>query len=225
MGRTVESLPVLPSNFVVPKEPYSRLVRKPSSQETILRLNAINAAVADAQGGKTEAFGTVYELTHGRISKFVQNRIQREEDSQDVVSETYTRAMEHIGSYSPQGTFPFEAWLFAIARHIIVDQARRDSRRRELPIEDRDESIVGFRDVDEINPSVDPFDRQWLGQAINSLPDAQRDVISIRFDGEEGVSVAGTARLLGKTENNVKVLQHKAIGKLRAQHNQRPGAA
>src|SRR3989304_4548740 len=50
-------------------------------------------------------------------------------------------------------------------------------------------------------------------KAAETLPEAQRRVISLRFAG--GVTVAETARAMGKGEGNVKVIQHKAIAKLR----------
>jgi RNA polymerase sigma-70 factor (ECF subfamily) len=50
-------------------------------------------------------------------------------------------------------------------------------------------------------------------QAAKTLPDAQRQVISLRFAA--GLTVAETARAMGKGEGNVKVIQHKAIAKLR----------
>jgi RNA polymerase sigma-70 factor (ECF subfamily) len=50
-------------------------------------------------------------------------------------------------------------------------------------------------------------------EATRNLPEAQRRVIALRFGA--GLSVAETARILGKTGGNVKVIQHKAIVKLR----------
>ncbi len=50
-------------------------------------------------------------------------------------------------------------------------------------------------------------------EAAEKLPEAQRQVIALRFGA--GLSVAETAATLGKSENNVKVLQHKAIAKLK----------
>ncbi len=49
--------------------------------------------------------------------------------------------------------------------------------------------------------------------AAQRLPEAQRQVIALRFAA--GLSVAETARAMGKGEGNVKVIQHKAIAKLR----------
>ena len=48
--------------------------------------------------------------------------------------------------------------------------------------------------------------------ACRQLPPTQRQVIALRFGA--GLSVKETADTLKKTENNVKVLQHKAIAKL-----------
>jgi len=45
-------------------------------------------------------------------------------------------------------------------------------------------------------------------------------VISLRFAA--GLTVAETARAMGKGEGNVKVIQHKAIAKLREMLAQRP---
>jgi RNA polymerase sigma-70 factor (ECF subfamily) len=50
-------------------------------------------------------------------------------------------------------------------------------------------------------------------EAAQKLPEAQRQVITLRFSA--GLSVAETARAMNKGEGNVKVIQHKAIAKLR----------
>src|SRR5207302_732938 len=52
-----------------------------------------------------------------------------------------------------------------------------------------------------------------IREAAEKLPEAQRQVIALRFAA--GLSVAETARTMGKGEGNVKVIQHKAIVKLR----------
>ncbi len=48
--------------------------------------------------------------------------------------------------------------------------------------------------------------------AVQKLPEAQRDVIALRFAG--GLSIAETAQVLGKRQGNVKTLQHKAVLRL-----------
>jgi DNA-directed RNA polymerase specialized sigma24 family protein len=50
-------------------------------------------------------------------------------------------------------------------------------------------------------------------EVVRQLPDAQRDVIVLRF--VSGLSVAETAAALDKHQTNVKVLQHKGIQRLK----------
>ena len=69
-------------------------------------------------------------------------------------------------------------------------------------------------------PAADPaalaelkFDMKRLSAACEQLSDGQREVISLRFAG--GLSVAEAAKVMGKSEGAVKVLQHAALVKLR----------
>ena len=57
-------------------------------------------------------------------------------------------------------------------------------------------------------------------KAAETLPDAQRQVISLRFAA--GLSVAETAQVMNKGEGNVKVIQHNAIVRLREMMGQQP---
>ena len=57
------------------------------------------------------------------------------------------------------------------------------------------------------------FDMKQLAVACEKLSDGQRETISLRFAG--GLSVAESAKVMGKSEGSVKVLQHAALVKLR----------
>jgi DNA-directed RNA polymerase specialized sigma24 family protein len=50
------------------------------------------------------------------------------------------------------------------------------------------------------------------GRILVDRPDAQREVIALRF--AVGLSIADTAKALGKREGNIKALQHKAVARL-----------
>ena len=57
------------------------------------------------------------------------------------------------------------------------------------------------------------LDIHQVVQAVGHLTQAQRDVIELRFAG--GLSTAEVAKVLGKSQGAVKVLQHSAIVALR----------
>jgi RNA polymerase sigma-70 factor (ECF subfamily) len=105
---------------------------------------------------------------------------------------------------------PFAAWLMRIARNEVVSFARRNGRRAhdtELP-----EDLVDHGNNDPATETEKTMALEDLRKAVQLLPEAQRDVIILRF--ASGLSVADTAKALGKQENNVKVLQHKGMQRL-----------
>lgn len=100
--------------------------------------------------------------------------------------------------------------MFRIARNEVVSHVRRQ-RRRGTPAP-LSESIP-----DERQDHAAAYEQQATIEVVHAaaskLPPAQRDVIALRFGA--GLSVAETASALNKTQNNVKVLQHKAIARLK----------
>ena len=104
---------------------------------------------------------------------------------------------------------PFGAWVFRIARNEVVSHVRRQKiRSGNAPLTE----TIQDPSPDHVEQIALQFTIATVRQATEKLPEAQRQVITLRFGA--GLSVAETAKALGKTENNVKVLQHKAIAKL-----------
>jgi RNA polymerase sigma-70 factor (ECF subfamily) len=105
---------------------------------------------------------------------------------------------------------PFSSWLFRIAHNHIATHFRR-SAQRGGPSSELTEDMVDFRD----SPASIVEQRITLEEvrrAAELLPEAQREVIALRF--AVGLSIAETAKALDKREGNVKALQHKAVAKL-----------
>ncbi len=105
---------------------------------------------------------------------------------------------------------PFGAWLFRIAHNHVVSFHRRSASRgvtAELDEEIRDHSR-GPAELTETKLTIEE-----VFVAVRELPEAQREVILLRF--ASGLSIAETAAALGKHETNVKVLQHKGVQRLK----------
>ena len=91
----------------------------------------------------------------------------------DLVAETFARALEHRDQYDV-ARGPAVAWLFGIARHLLIDAARRgrvgaDSRVR-----------LGMTRVtldDEQLARVDERSRVDLGAALAEMPFDQREAV------------------------------------------------
>lgn len=166
------------------------------------------AVVEAAQRGDQRALSELYEHYFSKVYRYVNARLANSEDAEDVTTEIFLRLIDNIGKFTFRG-LPFGAWVFRIARNEVVSFVRRQKVRgvsAELHEGIPDGSPDHTLEIEtQLTIAV-------VREATERLPEAQRQVISLRFGA--GLSVAETAEALKKTENNVKVLQHKAIAKL-----------
>jgi RNA polymerase sigma-70 factor (ECF subfamily) len=168
--------------------------------------------VRRAQRREPEAFGQLYEEHFDRIYRYVILRVRNQAEAEDITQQVFLKALENIGSYRWRG-MPFASWLFRIAHNLVVDHWKKKSREKV--------AAVAPEEIDEMAASPnDPaalaelsFDIEQLAAACEQLTDGQREIVSLRFAG--GLSVAEAAKVMGKSEGAVKVLQHAALVKLR----------
>lgn len=165
--------------------------------------------VERARSGDREALGELYDHFFPRVYHYVLARTGNPAEAEDITEDIFVRMLSGIGRFQWRQA-PFAAWLFRIARNQLVSYLRRNGvRRNETRLL---ESVV--------DTTPDPFTQVEIKlsfdevfEASRVLPNAQREVIWLRFAA--GLSVRDTARVLGKREGNVKVLQHHAIVRLR----------
>ena len=172
---------------------------------------AVERALVDrARAGDRVAMGGLYDLYAEKIYRYVLVRVNgNPSDAEDITAEIFVRMIDALPRFQWQDV-PFLAWLFRIAHNQVVSHHRRaNARPAKTPIEEMD--------------FVDPkHGTEWLVEqkllledvyeAAKKLPEAQRRVVELRFGAQ--LSVRETAQILGKSENNVKVLQFKAIARL-----------
>lgn len=169
--------------------------------------------VLRAQQGDQGALAILYECFFDRIYRYVLARIGSVPDAEDLTEEVFIRMFRSLGNFRPQvgsQSVGFAAWLFKIARNLVIDRARQENYRQA--------QLFLMRNSLPRSEAVDAeLDRRWnhqdLAEAVAKLTSTQRDVITLRFAA--GLSLAETATVLGKQVGNVKVLQHNALASLR----------
>lgn len=163
-----------------------------------------------AQSGDLEALSSLYDTHINQVYRYALARLLNVHDAEDVAEEIFLKMLAGLPAYRWRKV-PFSAWLMRIARNEVISFLRRNGRRPQAELSDEMEDHHN-NDIAEATEKVMALED--LREAVGQLPEAQRDVIILRF--ASGLSIADTARALGKRENNVKVLQHKGMQKLQA---------
>jgi len=164
--------------------------------------------VGEAVQGDQRAFAELYEVHFEKIYRYVYLKIGDRTEAEDMTQQVFLHALKSISSFKYKGT-PFTAWLFRIAHNQIVDYLRRKTRR---PSVELDEKIPGNTGDPEHMAELS-LNIERLKKATQSLTEAQKEVISLRFAG--GLSIEETAKAMGKNPGAIKALQHAAVVSLR----------
>ncbi len=174
------------------------------------------AVVDAAKTGDEAALTELYRLYFPRVYRYILARMGNPYDAEDLTEEVFLRVLDAIERFQWREA-PFSAWLFRIAHNAVISQRRKEGARG------RSSPLIEALPVDSQGPEEMVENRLAINEimkAAETLPEAQRRVIGLRFAA--GLTVAETARAMNKGEGNVKVIQHKAIAKLREIFVQRP---
>jgi RNA polymerase sigma-70 factor, ECF subfamily len=164
--------------------------------------------VGQAKAGGEEAIGELYDRYFTRVFRFVYARTGNTHDAEDIAGEAFLKVVRSIQGFEwkrgQEGGF--EPWLFRIVRNEVVNHLRRQTaEKREVDVGEA-ENMAGSDMIDRSEL------RLMVREAARHLPDAQREIIALRFAGN--LDSPQIAEILGKSEANVRVLQFKALKNL-----------
>ena len=157
-----------------------------------------------------EAFGQLYERYVDRIYNYVYYRVGNEADAEDLTSKIFYRAMQHIGRYQDQGV-PFSAWLYRIARNLVSNWYRDQSRRTIISLDDIAQWQFSEEGPELVAESEE--NREMLLDAIRRLPSERQEMLILKFVDRQ--SNAEIGRIMGRSEGAIKSLYHRTLLSLR----------
>lgn len=167
-------------------------------------------AVSQASAGDTIAFQTLYERYVTKIYNYIFYRTGIQHEAEDITAKVFFRAFRHIGSYRNMG-LPFSAWLYRIAHNLVANWHRDNSRRKEVPLDDRMNAIPSH-DHPEASVIHDQ-EIDTLLKSIRKLTPERQHLLVLKF--VEQVSNAEIAVIMGRSEGAVKSLYHRTLLSMR----------
>jgi RNA polymerase sigma-70 factor (ECF subfamily) len=157
-----------------------------------------------------EAVGELYDRYQESIFRYIWSRVSNPQLAEDLTGDVFTSVVVNLSKYRYTGA-PFKAWLYSIARNLVIDNYRKASSRNQLPIEK-----AADLSTDEDGPAQIVENQifiEHIQTALQELTPYKQDVLILRFI--VGLPLQEVASILGKTTGSIKITQHRALNKLR----------
>lgn len=164
--------------------------------------------------GDETAFEALYARHRKRLYGYLNGLMPgRTAEVDEVFQLTWLRVVDQLRNYRDQGCFP--AWLFRLARNLMIDRMRRnrhDAMMTELDREDVPEPAAKagsepWRHLDEADLG------RAIREAVAELPEEQREVFLMRSN--ENLPFREIARLQGCSINTALARMQYALKHLR----------
>jgi RNA polymerase sigma-70 factor (ECF subfamily) len=176
----------------------------------------LDAAVAEAVAGSRDALREVVEIIRPIVVRYVRARIGSAERSglsaDDVAQEVCLAAIQALPRYQDQGR-PFLAFVYGIASHKVADAHRAVARNRSEPTDVVPERFSLEAGPEQMALQSDTAAR--MNRLLAVLQEKQREILTLRI--VVGLSAEETAEAVGSTPGAVRVAQHRALARLKAE--------
>lgn len=150
------------------------------------------------------AFEPLYEQYVAKIYRYLSFKTNSTAEAEDLTSQTFCEALENLSKYQWKGV-SFGAWLYRIAYNLLMDHYKKPG------LDSLEENVDDGSDLmDEVGTKWS-LDRVY--DVLKTLPELSQQVVALRVS--EGLSHKEIAKILGKSEDNIKVVYSRAVQALK----------
>ena len=166
--------------------------------------------------GEEGAFAYVVEHNLTAIYSFVRRFVGSNEDTEDIVQDTFLKAWKSIKKYNVQ-TSRFKTWLMRIARNTAIDHMRK---KKSVPMSyfDTEDGNALEDSLEDTTPLPDELfmrgqNEEQVTRALEALKAPQREVLLLHY--MSGLTFEEVGAALEKPPNTVKSIHRRALAALR----------
>jgi RNA polymerase sigma-70 factor (ECF subfamily) len=172
--------------------------------DTVENLSEI---IQKAQKGDKNAYGLLYKEYFQRIYRYCKVNIFRSDLAEDITQETFIRAWKALPKFKQTETGTFQAYLFRIARNLIIDLSRK---KKEFTLEQYQEIEI----EEDIAGQIDKKDELTkVKSALAHLDDIDRQIVVLRYFEE--MSHKECATIIGIKEGALRVRTIRVLKKIK----------
>ena len=164
------------------------------------------AISARIPGVAEQAETELYRRFAPRVRLYGLRHLRDEEAARDLVQQVLLLTIEKLREGSVREVNQIGSFILGVSRTMAIDLKRREGRRERL------------RETFVVEPFLEPhgetaMDVDRLETCLGALAERERIVVLLTFYAERSARDVGTELRL--SEGNVRIIRHRAIGKLR----------
>lgn len=165
--------------------------------------------IKEAITGKSASFGSLYDHYQPIVYRFIYLKVSHREEAEDLTHQVFLSAWQNISGFKIKKDASFIGWLYQISRNKVIDHYR---------VKKPTIDIDAIADPPEIKKSSEEkmdfrIEIKMIKNAIPLLNEIEQDVVIMRF--VEDLASKEVAEILNKSEGLIRLIQHRAIKKLK----------
>ena len=145
--------------------------------------------------GNDKAFDILLDRYQETVYSYILFQVQNEDVANDVFQDTFARAIAYIRSRRYTANGKFASWIIRIAHNLIVDLSRLGDGNRLLTGEKYTRECANQLSLSEESHEkafIQQQGKQEIMHLINLLPQAQKEVVIMRFYEERSFKEIAT---------------------------------
>ncbi|MGQ9600476.1 MAG: sigma-70 family RNA polymerase sigma factor [Anaerolineae bacterium] len=166
----------------------------------------------------SQALAEIYERYAEPIYRYLFRYLGDASHAEDLTGEVFLRLLQALRTQrGPRERL--DAWLYRVAHNLAMDWFRQRRKQGNLSLDEHSDSLereeVSSERHEELpwRVLVKNQEEEQLRAALRRLTPEQQQVLLLRFG--EGLKPAEVGALMGKSEGAIKVLQYRAVKRLK----------
>ncbi len=147
----------------------------------------------------------MYDTYVDEVFRFIYYRVSDEDTAEDLTSQIFIKVWDNLPRYQQRGS-PFRAWLFQIARNLLIDHYR--TRKETLSLEPH--ALLEPDPAANVSETVEQrLEAERMLGLLQQLTQDQREVLTLKFIN--GLSTKEIASILKKGQGAIRALQMRGL--------------
>ena len=169
----------------------------------------IKVLIEKLKNGDISVFDEIYYSTKDNVYYTILSIVKDTSLSEDIMQETYLKALEKIHSYKPRHSF--NSWIITIARNLAINEYNR--RKRELKVDPTENEII-------FGTTESTSEKELLiKEMMEFLNEDEREIVIMHVIGD--MKYREIAEVIGTPIGTISRKYNEAIKKLKNKYESR----